>query len=83
MFFTDIIFDLDNTLYNYNCHNIAIELTIKKLSLDYSNKYDDIKSDYDLISNKLKYEIGNTASSHNRTIYFKQVFDKYNFPFNF
>jgi HAD superfamily hydrolase (TIGR01549 family) len=78
MFYKGIIFDLDNTIYDYDfCHNKAItevyQFLIKK---DNSLNIEKLKSLYDKISRNLKKEICNTASSHNKSIYFKQLLEK-------
>jgi FMN phosphatase YigB (HAD superfamily) len=80
MFYKGIIFDLDNTLYDYEiCHKTAINeifnFLVKKnssLNIEY------IKCEYEKISKKIKYELGYTASSHNKSIYFKQLLEKIN-----
>jgi HAD superfamily hydrolase (TIGR01549 family) len=41
-----------------------------------------IKSLYDDISKKIKYELTNTASSHNKSIYFKQLLETLNIGFS-
>jgi FMN phosphatase YigB (HAD superfamily)/ribulose-5-phosphate 4-epimerase/fuculose-1-phosphate aldolase len=80
MFYKGIIFDLDNTLYDYElCHRRAINevfnyLIKKKLSLNIEY----IVYEYENISKNLKYELGYTASSHNKSIYFKQLLEKIN-----
>ena len=74
MFYKGIIFDLDNTLYDYNlCHNKAINEVINYLikTIQVSLDKEHIKSLYHDISKKIKYELINTASSHNKSIYFK------------
>ena len=84
MFYKGVIFDLDNTIYDYNlCHNKAITevfdyliQTNKSLHIEY------IKRTYEDISNKLKYELTNTASSHNKSIYLKQLLEKLNIGFS-
>ena len=69
MFYKGIIFDLDNTLYDYDrCHNFSIEIVFDYIK----NKYNKICNDvYKKVSNDLKNEVGPTASSHNKSIYFK------------
>src|ERR1700761_1420892 len=68
MFFNAVIFDLDNTLYDYNiCHNTALKTVAEHLKIDNFNKV------YSLVINKFKDEMGNVAASHNRFIYFKWI----------
>lgn len=76
MFYKGIIIDLDNTLYSYDiCHNNALDAVILFLQNNYGiNKtYYEIKDLYENISKKLKYELKSTASSHNKSIYFKEL----------
>jgi HAD superfamily hydrolase (TIGR01549 family) len=85
MFYKGIIFDLDNTLYDYDlCHNKAINevfnYLIKSFRVSLDKEY--IKSLYDDISKKIKYELKNTASCHNKSIYFKQLLEKLNIEFS-
>lgn len=78
MFYKGIIFDLDNTIYNYEeCHNLALHTVIEYIYITYEIKRDiDIHNEYNLISTKLKNELVNTASSHNKNIYFKMLIEK-------
>jgi FMN phosphatase YigB (HAD superfamily) len=84
MFYKGIIFDLDNTLYDYDlCHNKAInevfDYLIKTIQVSLDKEH--IKSLYDDISKKIKFELGFTASSHNKSIYFKQLLETLNIGF--
>jgi HAD superfamily hydrolase (TIGR01549 family) len=81
MFYKGIIFDLDNTIYSYDtCHNKAIHGVFnyiiqngnESLSVEY------IKNIYENISRKLKCELHLTASTHNKSICFKQLLEKLN-----
>lgn len=77
MFYKGIIFDLDNTLYDYNlCHNFAVESVFNYLNQKYPNII--INQQYEKISTDLKKELINTASSHNKAIYFKQLLEQLN-----
>jgi len=76
MFYKGVIFDLDNTIYSYEvCHNNALDAVILFLQNNYgiSKTYHEIKDLYENISKKLKFELKSTASSHNKSIYFKQL----------
>ena len=84
MFYKGIIFDLDNTLYDYDlCHNKAInevfDYLIKTIQTSIDKDY--IKCVYNDISKKIKCELGFTASSHNKSIYFKQLLETLNIGF--
>ena len=65
-----VIFDLDNTVYNYDeCHEEAMknlqEYACEKYALDtktFNSKFDDAKK-------IVKNQLGNTGASHNRLLY--------------
>ena len=77
MFYNGIIFDLDNTLYDYDiCHKYALNKAIYYLLEYCRNDYEYINNLYLIIANRLKNELGNTAASHNKTIYFKQLIEE-------
>jgi len=80
MFYKGIIFDLDNTLYDYDiCDKKAINEVFNYLiQMKNSLTIEYITSVYLDISKNLKYELGLTASSHNKSIYFKQLLEKLN-----
>jgi len=74
MFYKNIIFDLDNTLYNYDiCHTVAMNAVYYNISSEISREnflkmYDDIDKSHKILT-------VNTASSHNKLIKFKQLFE--------
>jgi FMN phosphatase YigB (HAD superfamily)/ribulose-5-phosphate 4-epimerase/fuculose-1-phosphate aldolase len=80
MFYKGIIFDLDNTLYDYDvCHHTALNEVFELLVQKYKSlTIEHIKGVYEEISKTLKYELGLTASSHNKSIYFKHLLEKLN-----
>jgi len=85
MFYKGIILDLDNTLYSYDlCHSKALNNIILFLQNNYNTKknYDELKDLYENISKKIKYEVSNTASSHNKSIYFKQLIELLNLNYS-
>lgn len=79
--FDTIIFDLDNTLYDYDlCHNYAIKLLFESILKDNNItndilEYDILEDVYNQVNKQLKIELGNTASSHNRFIYIKHLIE--------
>ena len=78
MFYKGIIFDLDNTLYDYNlCHEFAIKSVFDYLKTIYTTTNFD-QAHYEKIANDLKNELVNTASCHNKSIYFKHLFEALN-----
>jgi len=78
MFYKGIIFDLDNTLYDYDlCHTKALEEAFNFIVMNNINlNIDIIKREYTNISKNLKNELNLTASSHNKGIYFKHLLEK-------
>ena len=79
MFYKGIILDLDDTLYDYKKSNEnAVQIVINYVidnNTTHKN-YDSIRTIYDNISNKVKYELASTASSHNKSIYFKHLIEE-------
>lgn len=90
MFYNGVIIDLDNTIYSYDkCHSSALDNVITFiLENTYFTKEDtkftkeDIKKIYENISKNIKYELKNTASSHNKSIYFKQLLERLNLTYS-
>ena len=81
MFYKGIVLDLDDTIYSYEtCHSISLNKVLSFLQINYTvekNK-EEIKSLYDKVSKNLKNELVNTASSHNKSIYFKGLLEYLN-----
>lgn len=81
MFYKGIIIDLDNTLYSYDdCHIAAIHQVFTYIIENYKTQIclNDIRNIYDTICRKSKNELNNTASSHNKSIYFKGLLENLN-----
>lgn len=69
MFFNAVIFDLDDTLYNWNeCDKEALKKVIEFIGYE-----GDFYKVYSEITKRYKLETGNTAASHNRFNYFKWI----------
>ena len=84
MFFKYLLLDLDNTIYDYNlCHNEAINSIIQKLQLKCNKSVQELQNLYDSISTKLKYELKQTASSHNKFIYIKHLLEHLNMDLSY
>ena len=82
MFYKGIIFDLDNTIYSYDdCHSNGLSAVFYFLCHQI-NIYDQkiLEEKYAIINKKIKYELYGTASSHNKTIYFKQLLEELRLP---
>ena len=67
-----ILIDLDNTLYSYEtAHNKAMEAVYNYLSKDYSKE--EIEKNFNIAREQIHNELKNTASSHNRLLYFQRM----------
>lgn len=83
MFYNGIIFDLDNTIYSYDkCHSSAVDNVITFILENTNFTKKEIKKLYENISKNIKYELKNTASSHNKSIYFKQLLEGLNLNYS-
>ena len=68
-----VIFDFDNTIYNYEiCNNAGLECVFTYLNLKYLISVDLIKNEYNKINNSIKNS-NNYANKFNKSIYFKQL----------
>ena len=74
MFYKGIILDLDNTIYNYDfSHEIAIQTIFQYLLDNYKIPINESSEKYEECNKKIKFELKNTAASHNKSIYFKHL----------
>lgn len=70
-----IIFDLDDTLYDYSHHHsISLNKVLTLISKDFKIDIELINKKYLEISLNLKKNLGNVSSSHNKFIYFQHLF---------
>jgi HAD superfamily hydrolase (TIGR01549 family) len=79
-----IIFDLDNTLYDYDkindkCYKIVIDNIIEKTC----KSREIINNVIEQAKLKLKRKLGNTASSHSRILYFQNICEELNLELSF
>lgn len=74
MFFDTALVDLDDTLYSYqDAHGVALNAALTDLANKSGRDMSALKQQYSSLSVALKVELGMTAASHNRYIYFKQL----------
>jgi putative hydrolase of the HAD superfamily len=70
-----VVFDLDNTLYDYVQPNtFATQTLIEKISFQTSINTLEVKSALDASRLNVKQRLGQTASSHNRLLYISEVY---------
>ena len=73
-----IIFDLDDTLYDYSYyHQKSLDKTLILISKNFKIEIYVLKKKYSEISKNLKLKLGNVSSSHNKFIYFHHLFRFY------
>lgn len=72
--FEVILFDLDNTLYDYDyTHNIALNSVFLYIKEKNDIDIDNLEKEYNIIKVQLKNDILKTGSCHSRIIYFKNL----------
>lgn len=69
-----ILLDIDNTLYNYNItHKIAFEHVSDFCEKGFSKNKTTIEKAYNKARKRVHTELSETASSHNRLLYFQKM----------
>lgn len=72
-----VIFDLDNTLYDYDKLNIcALDSTYKWFSKLTTTTEDEFKQAFYLAREEIKSHMGSCAAQHNRLLYFQRTCEK-------
>ena len=81
--FNNFIFDLDNTLYNYDfSNNLAINKVFFTISKLYNVEMNDINNVYSKVKKIHHNTVFNQASSHNKCIQIKKILENLNLPIN-
>jgi len=71
-----ILFDTDNTLYEYTpAHNAALDATIRKAYQLFGTSEQDFKQVFNKARNEIHDRLKGTASSHSRLLYFQRVLE--------
>ena len=79
-----IIFDLDQTLYDYdNLDKSCYDLVIKEINKKQKTSIDNVKNIINEAKVIVKQNLKNTASSHNRLLYFQKICELLNFKLAF
>lgn len=72
-----VLFDLDNTLYNYDkCHKIAMDAFYKEFKKESDIERDDFEYLFSESRAEIKRELIGTAASHSRVLYFQRLTEK-------
>jgi len=71
-----VVFDTDNTIYPYDpAHKFAIRAVINKITNTYEINESDVINTLNKARIKIKKNLGNTASSHSRLLYFQKTLE--------
>lgn len=75
-----VIFDFDDTIYNYNiCNNNSLDKVFNYINNKFNIDYIMIKNNYDIINKCIKIS-NNYSNKFNKDIYFKQLLEKLYLP---
>ncbi len=73
-----ILFDLDNTLYEYApCHKAALDAAHRELSKTSDVSFDDFRSTHDRVRREIADELRGQAASRNRILFFKRIVESF------
>lgn len=76
MIFKGILLDIDNTLYNYDiAHNYAKNKVINYCTNVLNRTEIEVKNAYENARKQVNIELAETASSHNRLLYFQKTLE--------
>lgn len=79
MKYRGILLDIDNTFYNYEeTHKIALDYTLKNISERFSLDRLILESAYEQAKQEVHIELAETASSHNKVLYFQKMCETLN-----
>jgi putative hydrolase of the HAD superfamily len=78
-----VIFDFDNTLYNYDtANNFALKTVFADIFLKFNIDYKTTENCYNKINKHIKNS-NNPSNKFNKTIYFKKLFEALNIPLKY
>lgn len=76
MKYKGILLDIDNTLYDYdNSHKIAFDTVATFLKEKFSISEEEVNRAYAKARSLVQIELGHTAASHNRLLYFQKMLE--------
>ena len=71
-----VLFDTDNTLYQYDPAHEAAQLAVqKKVMTTFSLSKEEFQSGYLMARKEIKKRLGQTAASHSRLLYFQKMLE--------
>ncbi|MEN9552349.1 MAG: hypothetical protein RI935_726 [Candidatus Parcubacteria bacterium] len=71
-----ILIDFDNTLYEYAlCHNQALDAVYRKVNKLKPLSFEEFLKHYSHAQKKVKENLGGTAASHSRILYFQNILE--------
>jgi len=72
-----VLFDLDNTLYDYDrVHKLALKAVFNELRKHIEIKWDQFEKLFKISRREINRELSGTASAHNRVLYFQRLVEK-------
>ena len=78
-----VIFDCDNTLYNYDyVNNLSLNTLFENINIDHRIDINLIKNEYYIINNEIK-KSNNYANKFNKTIYIKKLIENLNINYSY
>jgi len=76
MKYKGLLLDIDNTLYDYNStHQYALEKVLDYCLTTFKISEYELKEAYTIARKKVHIELSETASSHNRLLYFQKMLE--------
>lgn len=76
MKYKGILLDIDNTLYSYDeSHSVALEVVITFIRYNFFFSEKEVETAYYRARSLVQIELGNTAASHNRLLYFQKMLE--------
>jgi putative hydrolase of the HAD superfamily len=76
MKYKGILLDIDNTLYGYDSsHKVALDVVINFIKSNFSFSEEEISFAYHQARKMVQIELGLTAASHNRVLYFQKMLE--------
>jgi putative hydrolase of the HAD superfamily len=76
-----ILMDLDHTLYDYDpCHKAGMKAVFDWMNITFGIAFDDLESAFSKSRKHINKSLMETASSHNRILYFQRMLETLQLP---